>query len=191
MTAIVGLVHNGAVWLAGDRCVTAGTAVVPSATPKVWRSGDLLIGCAGDQSWLAAWRAEFRPSEDAWAPDDPLHWLTVEGVQAVRRRMGDWGQIGKTSDGAELCDGTAIVGYAGRLYEINGAGMSVIECAESVAGVGCGANIAIGAVCGQMACTDQQRRQPANILRVAMEASRMFCAYVRAPFDVVSTEARG
>ena len=46
MTAIVGIVHNGRVWLGADTAVTAGDFVV-GETVKVWEQGEFVFAFTG------------------------------------------------------------------------------------------------------------------------------------------------
>ena len=193
MTAIVGLIHNGAVWLAGDRALAQGTSLTPTTLPKVWRSGEFVIGCSGDYSWLTAWLDELPPDAESWRPDSAFAYLRRVCLPAIRQRMLDAGRVGKGQDGVETCDGSALIGYAGELFEVNGNGFSVIPCAAHVAGVGCGADLAIGATAAQMGHGRQWsfgQPDPERVLLLALGIAERFAAYVIGPFDVVSTEAR-
>lgn len=119
--------------------------------------------------------------ESGW-PDDMLGWLVEHGTQNVRRRLAEWGRVQKR-DGADWCDGETLIGHRGCLYEIHGGG-DVVQCAEPVAGIGCGANLAIGAATALHRCAPGG---PAIVLPLALDIAARFNAYVRPPFDVVST----
>lgn len=191
MTAIVGLVHDGEVWLGGDRSVAAGSMLIPNRQPKVWRSGQMVIGCSGEQAWWTAWLEELSPDPGGhWRPDDPLRWLSTTCMQSLRQRLTEWGRIGKAADGTEQCDGDALVGIDGQLYEINANGFTVVQCADPVAGIGCGGNLVIGAASALRALDWPDGLDVPWVLRESLEIAERFCAYVRAPFDVVTTGAQ-
>jgi len=46
MTAIAGVVQDGEVWIGGDSAGVAGLALTVRADAKVFRLGEMVIGCA-------------------------------------------------------------------------------------------------------------------------------------------------
>jgi hypothetical protein len=86
VTCIVGCVDKrGRVWLGGDASVNGANTLERSTDPKVWRSGGVLLGAAGDWSVLDLLRRIDCPA----APDEQWvrYGLTAQFRQ-LRREIG-------------------------------------------------------------------------------------------------------
>ena len=84
MTAIVGLVHKGRVWMGGDSAYSTDDEVWIQRDPKVFRRGDVLIGTCGTGRFESLMRyvveiPRFRKGAD------PGQWVNVELAYEVRR----------------------------------------------------------------------------------------------------------
>lgn len=171
MTAIVGLVHNGAVHIGGDSAgVGPGWSSTVRADAKVFRNGPYLMGFT-DSFRMGQL---LRYALDAPKPGRDLErHMATTFVDAVRKTLVDGGWIWR-DNGREL-GGTFLVGVAGRLFVVHG-DFQVGEPADGYAAVGCGQDIALGALYASAG------QPPARRVRAALEAAAHFSAGVRAPF---------
>ncbi|WP_431977592.1 hypothetical protein [Micromonospora haikouensis] len=172
MTAIVGLVHHGAVHIGGDSAgVGPGWSSTVRADAKVFRNGPYLMGFTDSfrmgQLLRYALDAPKPPARDL-----DRHMATTF-VDAVRKTLVDGGWMSR-SDGRES-GGTFLVGVAGRLFQVCG-DFQVAEPADGYAAVGCGYDIALGALYATAG------QPPARRVRAALEAAAHFSAGVRGPF---------
>ncbi|MBM0201808.1 hypothetical protein JNW90_00895 [Micromonospora sp. STR1s_5] len=171
MTAIVGLVHQGAVHIGGDSAgVGPGWSSSIRADEKVFRNGPYLMG------FTSSFRMGqlLRYALDAPKPgrDVERHMATVF-VDAVRDTLRQGGWI--TQESGRDLGGVFLVGVAGRLFTIHG-DFQVAEPADGYAAVGCGQDIALGSL------YTTAGQNPRRRIRTALEAAAHFSAGVRGPF---------
>lgn len=172
MTCIVGLEDRGAVYIGGDSAATndAGHSSL-RADPKVFRLGNLLVGCAG--SFRMAQLIRFEAKLPAHKKSDTNHAYIVRRVIAAIRKCLTAGGF------KDECGGNFIVGYQGRLYEI-GCDFDVAPAAESYCAIGSGEPIALGA----MYTSADLGWSPEARIRTALEAAERYNTGVRGPFHV-------
>ncbi len=178
MTAIAGLVHDGRVHLAGDSALTAGWALTISAHPKVFRAGPFVIGTSGSPRVAQLMRYTLQPPEPT---GDPHRFMATGFVDAVRQALKDGGAATKESERESTGSSFALVGFAGRLFEIQ-SDYQVSESADGCAAIGSGFEPCLGALYATRGVAPRRR------LQVAMEAAELLSAAVRGPFVFVSTK---
>lgn len=106
--------------------------------------------------------------------------MCIDFINAVRQGLKEGGWASKNNEQEE--GGSFLVGVRGRLFEI-GEDYQVGELADGYAAVGCGAEIALGALHATVdAGMSLQTRAVA-----ALEAAAHFSTGVRPPFTVVGT----
>lgn len=169
VTCIAAIIHNGAVWMAGDRHVQYDTQTMSLACPKVFRRGDFAIGGGGDGRALQV-------IEYAGTPPKP-----PTQVRALDRYMAtvfsEW--VRKAWEKAHVTDKDAafLVGIHGHLYIVDDQ-----FCADRmgpIAAVGTAATIALGSL---FSTTGED---PETRLNLAMLAAEQFSGTVRGPFDLI------
>lgn len=179
MTCIVGIVDNGHVYLGGDSAGVDGSYHMEiRRDPKVFRNGEFVMGFTS--SFRMGQLLAYSLSPPKRHPDDDVYkYMVTKFVDAVRDCLKAGGYAEKHRD-AEV-GGTFLVGYAGRLFQIQG-DYQVSEVAGDFDACGCGAPYAIGVLAATAGRPIQQR------LGEALATAERFSAGVRAPFNFVSTE---
>ena len=184
MTCIVGIAHEGQVWIGGDSCGWTSSTVIARADEKVFRNGAYLMGFTSSfrMGQLLRYRLEVE-APDTW---DVRRFMVVTFVDAVRQCLKDGGYAGTSSDdsggpsGSEE-GGTFLVGVGGQLFTID-SDYQVGIAHDGYAAVGSGEQVALGSLYTTRGWTDPERR-----IQVALEAAAHTCPGVRGPFTVVSS----
>lgn len=174
MTCIVGYVEGNTVWIGGDSAGVGGYSLTIRADLKVFRNGPMLFGFTSSfrMGQLLRW-ALLIPDHDPRVAVEK--YMATTFVNAVRECLKSHGFAKKVNDVEE--GGTFLVGYKGRLFCI-GDDYQVQEAAEPFDAVGCGHEIAKGALFATTAASGRER------VERALQAAERFSAGVRAPFHV-------
>lgn len=176
MTCIIGLAHEGKVYLAGDSAGVAGYDLQISKTPKVFVNGPFLIG----------YTASFRMGqllEHAFAPPkrhpdmDVMRFMVTDFVDTVRNCFKNGGFAWRQNEAEKA--GFFLVAYEGRLFEIQ-EDYQVFESRTGIAAVGYGNQVALGAM---YALHD---KPPEERVTAALAIVERCSAGVAGPFHVVS-----
>lgn len=180
MTSVIGYAANGHVWIAGDSCVGNDNDQFVTLNKKVFRVGELLIGCSGSlRRWqLLQYELALSPDDDG---GDPERYIVTVVVEAIRRLFADRAAA-IIEDGMEY-GGTFIIGYRGHLYEMDN-NYQVLERTSQTAAIGTGGPYALGAFHG-MIDTIPGVNIPLLLTR-ALEISARFASCVAPPFVVES-----
>lgn len=179
MTVIVGLQHEGTVYMGGDALACSGSGdAITLATSKVFRKGDLLLGTTGD--FRAAQLLRYALALPYHKHDEEItEYLVVELAAAVRDCFAEHQYPRKKEDDPDL---GFLIGYKGRLFCMH-PDWSVIELASGYYAIGSGDNAALGA----FFATDGQ--EPEQRVQIALEAAAAFTTTVRGPFRIEVLEA--
>jgi len=172
MTAVVGLVHGRSVYIGGDSAGVAGMSLTVRADAKVFRKKRYLFGFTTSfrMGQLIRYSLELpKPSGDLDA------FMATTFVDAVRDCLKAGGWASKENEREE--GGTFLVGVDGHLFTIYG-DYQVAQAADGYAAVGCGDEIALGALFATARADMGPRRR---VMR-ALEAAERFSAGVRGPF---------
>lgn len=180
MTCIVALVDKGAVHMGCDSAGVGGYSRQNRADPKIYRVGSMLIG----------FTTSFRMGQLlGYALTPPHHhadvaiekYMATTFVDAVRECLKAGGWAGKDKEVEQ--GGTFLVGYRGRIFEIE-SDYQVAERSDPYNAVGCGFELALGSLysSGTMA-------SPRARLQLALEAAAAFSAGVYPPFRFESLVA--
>lgn len=182
MTCIAGVVKDGHVWIGGDSAGVGGYSLTVRADKKVFRNGDFIFGFTSSFRMGQLLRYSFSPPRRH--PDDDVdQYMATTFVNAVRACLAKGGYA--RNDSGEESGGTFLVGYAGRLFMIAD-DYQVGESVDGYSAVGCGADLALGAL-----FATPPEMPPEHRIQIALEASERFSAGVRAPFHVISTKTEG
>lgn len=179
MTCVVGLVDNGRVWVGGDSVGVAGYDAVPRSDPKVFRNGPLLIGFTTSfrMGQLLRFALKVPPHHPPEKGD--FEWLCTDLIDAVRATLKAGGFAEKQHE--VEWGGSFLLGYRGGLYEV-GRDYQVGIPADGFAAVGCGDQVALGAMFAT------QGQAPEDRVRTALLATQRFSTGVREPFLVEVAE---
>jgi ATP-dependent protease HslVU (ClpYQ) peptidase subunit len=176
MTAIVGLAQAGSVYIGGDSAGVSGLSLAVRADTKVFRKGRYLFG------FTTSFRMGqlIRYSLALPKPKGDLdNFMSTKFIDAVRDCLKAGGWARKENDREE--GGTFLVGVDGQLFAVY-EDYQVGKAADGFAAVGCGDQIALGALYAT-AGTDIK---PGRRIKVALRAAERFSAGVRGPFVCMS-----
>lgn len=175
MTAIAGLVHGKRVYIGGDSAGVAGWSLTVRADSKVFVNGPYAMGFTSSFRMGQLLRYSFK----APAPKGELSkFMATKFVDAVRETLKSGGWLKKDADRDE--GGTFLVGVSGRLFMIAD-DFQVGEAVDGFAAVGCGHELALGA----LHATADLELPPKKRLRLALQAAERYSAGVRGPFTTL------
>ncbi len=179
MTAIVGVVNDGDVWLGGDACGASPNWRAALKTPKLVElhtgSGTLVLGYT--TSFRFGQILQYRTEPPYDVRKDAEEYLVKEFVPTVRNALQSEGWLKKENDREE--SGSALVGYRSRLFEFS-SDLSFIETEVGLSAVGSGCEYALGA----MLCASNQQWAAIAILEAGLQAAAAFTPGVMAPFFI-------
>jgi hypothetical protein len=178
MTCIVGVAHQGVVYLGGDSAGIAGRNLDIRADPKVFRVGEFVMGFTDSFRMGQLLQHAFVPPP--LVEGQELHrYMVTAFVDALRTMFKDKG-FARDDNGTESA-GTFLVGVRGRLFAVC-SDYQVGENAFGFDAVGCGEAPAKGALFAT------SRLSPYARLTRALKAAEQFNTGVRGPFRFVQTE---
>ncbi|GAA5196193.1 hypothetical protein GCM10023322_64560 [Rugosimonospora acidiphila] len=176
MTAIVGLVHQGAVFIGGDSAGVSDWNLAVRADAKVFRKDMYLFG------FTTSFRMGQLIRYSLQLPDpegDLVGFMATRFVDALRDCLKSGGWAKKENDREE--GGTFLVGVRGRLFAVYD-DYQLSMPADGFAAVGCGDQVALGA----LYATADTGMKPRKRIKVALSAAERFSAAVRSPFVCMS-----
>ena len=179
MTCIVGLVHQGRVFMGADSAGLAGLHLTIRRDRKIGMVGPMAIGFTTSFRMGQLLLRGFTPPRWHWG-DDPYEFLLDQFVDAVRNRFKAGGYV-KIDNGRED-GGTFLIGLGGRLFSMED-DFQIAEAADEFDACGCGEAYAKGALAASANCPVEER------LSGALRAAERFSAGVRGPFHFVTTDA--
>lgn len=176
MTAIVGLVDAGSVYIGGDSAGVAGMSLTVRADAKVFRKKRYVFGFTTSFRMGQLIRYALEPPKPVGETD---RFMATTFIDAVRECLKAGGWAKKDSEREE--GGTFLVGVRGRLFTVY-EDYQVAEAADGYAAVGCGDELALGA----LFATATTRTPPQRRIEIALSAAERFSAGVRGPFVCLS-----
>jgi hypothetical protein len=174
MTAIVGLVDNGNVYIGGDSAGVAGLSVTVRSDEKVFINGPFIIGGTSSFRMLNLLRYKLSPAAQTVHQSDS-EYLCTSFIDSVRKCFTDNG-YGTASEG-----GTFLVGYKGKLYKI-GSDFQVGEPHKNFEACGCGTDLSLGSLFTSTG-------NPEDRVKTALAAAAAFSGGVCAPFVILKQES--
>lgn len=177
MTCIAAVAEGGNVWMGADSAGVAGFSLAVRRDPKIYRVGDFLFGFTSSFRMGQLLGYKFSPPlhHSEWDTD---RYMTTVFIDALRDTLKAGGYA-RTHNGAEEA-GEFLVGYQGRIFRVC-SDYQVGENVEPFDAVGCGAELALGAL---HATRD---KPPDERIGAALEAAEAFSAGVRRPFRIEKT----
>ncbi len=178
MTCVVGLKHEGTIYIGADSAGVSDWDMGIRADRKVFRNGSYLFGFSGSfrMGQLLEHALKIPPRED-----EPAFGFMCTGfVDAVRECLKAGGYARKEHDQETM--GMFLLGTTwGSLYRIE-SDYQVCEFANAYDAIGCGHAYALGALAlGEM---DQQHLNPLDRVNAALSVAHQHSAGVRPPFHV-------
>jgi ATP-dependent protease HslVU (ClpYQ) peptidase subunit len=185
VTCIVGVQHEGKVWIGGDSAGVAGTSIQTRADEKVFTRPPFVMGFAGSfrMGQLLRYNAELSvPSPDE-VPDRDLDAFMVSiFVEECRKTLRKGGHTA-VENNTEAIGGLFLVGIRGVLYTID-CDYQIGRTRDGYQAIGCGEDLALGALHGTR--LDAQWMRPRHRITLALEAAAHHSAGVCKPFKVVA-----
>lgn len=178
MTCIVGLKHEGAVWIGGDSAGVAGLSITTRKDPKVFVRDKVIFGFTTSFRMGQLLMQKMRVPK-RHADTDPYEYMITDFIDAVRTCFADGG-FKKTENGVEQ-GGHFLAGHAGRLFKVE-SDFQVGEAFGDYDATGCGEDIALGAMHATAALSIPPKERIERALAAAVEHS----AGVRPPFVIHS-----
>ena len=176
MTCIVGLTNKGRVYIGGDSAFFDGTDLMVRDDLKVFLNGPYVIGYCGSPRAGQLLRYTLKPPTPRVT--DLHKFMATKFIDAVRQSFKDGG-FSKREHEVETGE-RFLVGVKGRLFYVDH-DYQVGEPREAFAAVGCGDQIAHGALFAQ-----DPTLKPDERIRQALRAAERFSTGVRGPFVVRS-----
>lgn len=182
MTCIVGIEHDGGVWIGGDSATVSDIDVCVVSEPKVFVNGPLIIG------FTTSWRMGQLLHYSLNVPDhdpriDDMNWLVNDLVDAIRNCFKEKGYIRK-QDEAEL-GGTFLLGYKGKLYYVSD-DFQIIRPKDGYAACGCGESYALGVL--SYLTKNKLIKKPEDALMHALDAAVVHSGGVLKPYTVMNLD---
>ncbi|MEU2870563.1 hypothetical protein ABZ769_15365 [Streptomyces olivoreticuli] len=176
MTVIVGLVHNARVHLGGDSAGVCGLSLTVRRDPKVFRNGPYAMGFTTSFRMGQLLHHAFKAPKPKGDLD---RFMTTVFVDTLRTCLKNGGWSRKDSEQEKA--GTFLVGIYGRLFAVY-EDYQIAEPVDGYAAVGCGDELALGA----LHATAGLGLTPRKRLALALAAAGHHSAGVSEPFSYVT-----
>jgi ATP-dependent protease HslVU (ClpYQ) peptidase subunit len=178
MTCIVGIRHEGEVFIGGDALGSTHYRKAVRSDGKIFRNGPFVMGFTSSYRMGQLLRYAFKPPVIG---DDIDQYMVVDFVDAVRKclREGGWQQ---TDDGQDV-GGSFLVGYQDRLFAIH----SDYQVASNDCGydaVGSGEAFAMGSL------FSTEGLDPKARIRTAIKAATFSSPSVGGPVTILKTKGK-
>ncbi|WP_406420890.1 hypothetical protein [Streptomyces sp. NBC_00842] len=177
MTVIAGLVHKGRVHLGGDSAGVSGYQLTIRQDRKVFRNGPYVMGFTNSFRMGQLLQHAFQAPHPTGSLD---RFMVTTFVDALRTCLKEGGYARKDSE--QEYAGTFLVGIHGRLFIVD-SDYQVGEPADGYAAVGCGDELALGA----LHATAHIDMRPRQRLTAALAAAGHHSAGVAGPYVYAST----
>ena len=185
MTCIIGLVHEGKVYMGGDSAGSDGFTISTYKAPKVWKCGEFVIGVSGRYVPMQLLRESFTPPpfKEGQSVDQ---YMITEFLPAYRKLIQEWGygkSRPKDEHSGEETNTGVLVGIRGRLFHIEAEFQTLERCADYDAD-GSGMYHAMGSMFSTAHLPPKER------IEQALTAAEHFVCTVRSPFTIIETEGK-
>jgi len=177
MTAIVGLEHDGKVYIGGDSAsVDRDQLTINIFTePKVFKNKNFIFGYTNSFRMGQILQHIFEPPFHKKHMSD-MKYLCGSFINEAFKSFKDNGySLGEDDDGQLF-----LLGYKGKLYEVQ-ADRHICHIANSFRAVGCGSHFAFGAM-----ESNQSIKDPKERILQALKVAEKFSSGVCGPFHVMS-----
>ncbi len=183
MTCIVGVKTDKGVIIGGDSAGSAGHFSHGRKDPKVFKTGEFLMGFTSSFRMGQLLMCSLSVSEQTSKQEDYTYMVTTF-IDAVRTCLKDGGYATTKNDGEK--GGCFLVGYKGELYQID-SDYQVGICSDDYTAVGCGDELALGALYILDWTCDHE---PKETVTLALKAAVKFSGYVSAPFLIMNEDGK-
>jgi ATP-dependent protease HslVU (ClpYQ) peptidase subunit len=179
MTVIASAISkSGRIFMGGDGVATQDDSVRVGVNPKVFQRGAFLIGSTGTVRVCQIIEHVFNPPRHESGVSVESY-MVGKFVKALRKAMQDHGGEVESNGNGKIMNGRCLVGYRGRLFEIDSA-YGVFMPSLPYHAVGCAEQVALGAMYAL------KNANPEETIKAALEASAEFDCNIRPPFTIKS-----
>ncbi len=180
MTCIVGLEHEGVIYVGGDSAGVDENSleICTRLDEKVFVLDDFIIGFSGSFRIGQLLRYALVVPDQPSRKDD-MAFIVTDFVDAIRTMQKDKGSMTKENE-LEAHEAGLVVGYNGNLYVIE-SDFNVLKPADKYVASGLGAPVALGA----LHATENLNMKPEARIMLALAAAAHFNASVRPPFYIL------
>ena len=179
MTCLVGIGDGERVWIGADSAGVEGTYLEVRADQKVFKNGDFLMAFCGSFRVRDIAQYAFNPPSQPTRMSE-REFLVTKFLEDFRDVLYEHGARHSKND-VESMDGGCLVGYRGEVYAIS-EDFQIGTIADGYAALGCGAEVALGA----LHATQTSKMSPSRRVKLALEASERWSGGVRGPFKILS-----
>ena len=181
MTCIVGIEHEGVVYMGGDSAGVEEESlfIQTYVDEKVFVNGDMIMGFTHSfrMGQLLRYALEI---PDSPSRKDDMHYLVTDFIDAIRNLYRDKGFLQKENE-ADV-GGSFLVGYNGKLYSVE-EDFHVARVHDGMSAIGCGSSYALGSLYESKG----NITSPKDRIKRALETATHFSAGVRPPFHIISS----
>lgn len=178
MTCIVGVAHEGEVYIGGDALGSTHYIKSVRNDVKVFRNGPFVMGFTSSYRMGQLLRYSFKPPT---VGDDIDQYMVVDFIDAVRQclKEGGWQQ----TDNGQDVGGSFLVGYQDRLFAVHSDyQVAVASCGYD--SVGSGEAFAKGALFATVGGDPKER------IRTAIKAASFHSPGVGGPVNILKTKRK-
>lgn len=182
MTVVVGCVEKEVVWMGADSAGSQGWEIVIREDPKIFRKGEFLIGFTDSYRMGQILRYSL---EIPAIPEgcELFDYMCLHFIHSVRGCLKGGGFARKENEAES--GGTFMVGVRGRLFTVY-QDYQVGENKMTYAAIGCGRELALGAMCSLGNLPEKIRPRIKQRITMALLAAEQWSSGVRGPFLIHS-----
>lgn len=177
MTCIVGLVDKGTIYMGGDSCASDRHTYFNSATGKVFKKGEALIGMCGSHKAIDLLKYHLPNLPDT--DEDFESYLRTTFMPNVYNLMKKW--VWNTD---EEFESEFLLGFKGKLYVFQN-DFSILDTPSYGASVGSGCEVAMGSLVTTSKIRSR-RLTPKTRVMLALEAAEAVVTSVKGPFEILT-----
>lgn len=169
MTAIVGIAHEGVIYIGGERGISNGDSILSMSRPKIGVRGDWIYGYAGDLGIGQLLDVIDLPIvKDI---DDPYMLILNELIYTLHERIDKF--IKTDEPQADF-----IIGCKGRLFELNTEAWGIAEVQETA--IGSGTQYCLGSLYSSIDKAPEER------IVLALGSAITYSPTCQGPIDILS-----
>lgn len=168
MTCIVGIAHEGVVYIGGDRGISNNETILSMSRPKIGVRGDWIYGYSGDLGIGQLLEVIDLPIvEDN---DDPYMVIMNELIYTLHERINHF--IKNDEPQAEF-----LIGCKGRLFELNTEAWGIAEVQET--SIGSGSQFSLGSLYSSI------DKDPIDRIGLAVGSAITYSPSCQGPMDIL------
>lgn len=177
MTCIVGLEHDGKVYIGCDSAQSDGHFISAIDSPKIFTTGELTFGYTTSFRFADILQYSLTLPARAENVVDDKQYIVATAIPAIREALQKGGYT--TIDNNHETGGTALIAYKNKLYTLQD-DFSIVRDTDGYATCGSGGRFAIGS----LATTQDMKLPPKQRVILAVKAAIKHCATVQGPIEV-------